>query len=385
MSGPLNGVKIIELAGIGPGPMCAMALADLGATVLRIDRVDSSHLGIERPLRYDLLLRNRHSITLNLKDTASVEFVLRLLETTDVLIEGFRPGVTERLGLGPAVCMAKNQKLVYGRITGWGQTGPLALSAGHDINYLALTGILNAVGREGHGPTIPLNLLGDYAGGAMYLAMGILAAIIESRTSGQGQVVDAAIVDGATHLATSFFGLYAAGAWGDVRGTNVLDGGAFFYDVYQCDDGLWISIGPIEKKFLTELVKVLELDEALIGDRANKDRWEDARQALAGVFRTRSRDEWCARLEGTDACFAPVLDWAEAGSHPHLLARQTLINVSGVIQPAPAPRFSRSVPDRPRSPKPTNDDLMAALAPWLTAAEINQALAVGTIGQRPSE
>ncbi|HEX4894928.1 MAG TPA: CaiB/BaiF CoA-transferase family protein [Solimonas sp.] len=380
--GPLAGIKVIELAGIGPGPMCAMLLADLGATVLRIDRRQPSGLGIERPLRHNLVLRNRHSITLDLKDTDAVAMVLRLVEEADALVEGFRPGVTERLGLGPEPCLAHNPRLVYGRITGWGQTGPLAQRAGHDINYLAITGILDAIGRAGAPPSIPLNLVGDYAGGSLYLALGLLAGVLEARQSGRGQVVDATIVDGAAHLATTFFGMLAAGMLGP-RGTNILDGGAYFYDVYECADGKWVAVGPVEAKFLAELLALLGIDPAEVGRQSDRAEWPHARALLAAKFRTGTRDEWTKRLQDSDACFAPVLSWAEAPRHPHLAERGTFIEVDGVTQPAPAPRFSRSVPDQPTAPSPNDADVTAALAAWLPSEEIAALQRAGTLRQAP--
>lgn len=376
--GPLSGLKVIELAGIGPGPMCAMLLADLGATVLRLDRTQPAGLGIERPLRFNLLLRNRHSISLDLKKPEAVETVLRLVEGADALIEGFRPGVTERLGLGPDVCLARNPKLVYGRITGWGQDGPLAKWAGHDLNYLAITGILNAIGRVDQPPGIPLNLVGDYAGGSLYLAFGLMAGVFEARRSGKGQVVDAAIVDGAAHLATTFFGMQAAGMLGE-RGTNIADTGAYFYDVYECKGGGWITVGPIEAKFLGELLRLLEIDPATVGKQMDRRAWPEARQCLAAVFRTRTREEWTSRLQESDACFAPVLSWAEAPQHPHLRERRTFVEVDGIAQPAPAPRFSRSVPADPTPPAANDADVDAALTSWLSPAEISALRGAGTI------
>lgn len=380
--GPLAGIKVVELAGIGPGPMCAMLLADLGATVLRIDRREASGLGIERPLRHNLLLRNRHSISLDLKDPAAVGMVLRLVEQADALVEGFRPGVTERLGLGPEQCLARNPRLVYGRITGWGQAGPLAQRAGHDINYLAITGILDAIGRAGGPPSIPLNLVGDYAGGSLYLALGLLAGVLEARQSGRGQVVDAAIVDGAAHLATTFFGMLAAGMLGD-RGTNILDGGAYFYDVYECADGKWVAVGPVEPKFLGELLGLLGIDPAAVGRQSDRAAWPNARALLAATFRTATRDEWTTRLQDSDACFAPVLSWTEAPRHPQLAERGTFIEVDGVAQPAPAPRFSRSVPQQPTAPAPNDADVAAALSVWLPPEEIAALQRAGTLRQAP--
>ncbi|MCP1572919.1 crotonobetainyl-CoA:carnitine CoA-transferase CaiB-like acyl-CoA transferase [Herbaspirillum rubrisubalbicans] len=369
--GPLEGVKIIELAGIGPGPMCAMLLADLGATVLRIDRKEPSGLGIQRPLRFDLLLRNRKVIALDLKDPQAIELVLELVANADGLIEGFRPGVTERLGLGPDACLTRNPKLAYGRITGWGQEGPLAQFAGHDLNYIAITGVLNAIGRQGQLPSVPLNLIGDYAGGSLYLAMGMLAAIMHARAGGQGQVVDAAIVDGTASLATTFYGMHAAGMWRDERGTNITDSGSHFYDVYACADGKAITIGPIEYKFYRQLLELLEIDESTLGPQLNRENWPAARELFRLKFKSRTRDAWTALLEKTDVCFAPVLSWAEAPSHPHLKARGTFVEIDGVVQPAPAPRFSRTPPAAPVPPAPASQETAAdALAGWLTPERI---------------
>ena len=368
MSGPLKGVRIVELAGIGPGPMACMLLADLGASVLRIERSEPTDLGIQRPAKYSLLLRNRQSATLDLKKPAAVEQVLELLESADVLVEGFRPGVAERMGLGPDICLARNPRLVYGRMTGWGQTGPLAHAAGHDLNYVALTGVLHAIGREDQPPSIPLVLAGDMGGGGLYLAMGILAAVLEARSSGLGQVVDAAIVDGAASLATLFYGMHAAGQWQDERGTNILDSGAPFYEVYECQDGGWVSIGPIEARFYAQLVELLELDVAALGAQHDRNAWAQAKVQIAQRFKTRTRNAWCELLEGTDVCFAPVLSFAEAPEHPHMKARGTFVTVDGVVQPAPAPRFSRTVPDVPSPPpRVANADLRAVSAAWRAA------------------
>jgi alpha-methylacyl-CoA racemase len=378
--GPLSGLKVIELAGIGPGPMCAMLLADLGATVLRIDRPTPSGLGVPRPLKYDLLLRNRPVLALDLKQESAVELVLRLLEKSDALIEGFRPGVTERLGLGPDACFARNKRLVYGRMTGWGQDGPLAQAAAHDLNYIALVGALHAIGRQGQPPTPPLNLVGDFGGGALYLAFGIMCALFEAGRSGKGQVVDAAIVDGTASLMTSFFGTYGAGLTTDARGTNATDSGSHFYDVYECADGKFVSLAPIEAKFHAELLQRLEIDPASVPKQWDKAGWPRMKALLAERFRTRTRDAWSALLEGTDACFAPVLSPAEAPSHPHIAARGTFIEIDGVVQPAPAPRFSRSVPETPKPPRPAEtESVEAILAPWLDAAEIAAARAAGII------
>ncbi len=371
--GPLAGLRIVELAGIGPGPMAAMLLADLGATVLRVDRPQDAGLGIPRPLRYNPLLRNRETIRVDLKSAQGQALVLRLIEEADGLIEGFRPGVAERMGLGPDLCLQRNPRLVYGRMTGWGQTGPMAHAAGHDLNYIALTGVLDLIGRPGQPPTPPLNLVGDFGGGALYLALGMLAAILEAQRSGQGQVVDAAIVDGTASLATSFFGLQAAGLLDARRGHNVLDSGAPYYDVYECADGKWVSVAPIEGKFYRELLERLGLGEAEVGRQNDRDDWVRAKVALGKRFKERTRDEWCALLQGTDACFAPVLTLEEAPAHPHLRARQTFVDVDGVVQPAPAPRFSRTVPPQPRPPQPASrEGAMAALTDWLGAAQASE-------------
>lgn len=378
--GPLAGIKIVELAGIGPGPMCAMLLADLGATVIRIERKQPASLGVERPLKFNPILRNRYSVAVDLRDPQGVETVLELVEQADALIEGFRPGVTERLGLGPDVCLQRNPKLVYGRMTGWGQTGPLSQFAGHDLNYLAITGVLDAIGREGEPPAVPLNLIGDYAGGSLYLAVGLLAGILEARTSGHGQVIDAAIVDGAAHLATPFFGLLAAGMWKPERGTNILDSGAPFYDCYQCADDQWLSVGPIESKFFTELLQLMEIDPAILGPQMDQRRWADAKHTLAARFRTRSRDEWVALLEASDACVAGVLSFSEAPNHPHMKAREVFVEVDGLVQPAPAPRFSRTVPDTPTPPRPmSREHTDAGLSPWFDAAKVERLRATGIV------
>src|SRR5271156_2307699 len=378
--GPLAGIKVVELTGIGPGPMCAMLLADLGATVLRIDRPGGSDLGLERPRHLDLLLRGRYSIALDLKSPAGKALALRLVERADGLLEGFRPGVAERLGLGPKDCLARNRRLVYGRVTGWGQDGPLAQAAGHDINYIALTGALHAFGRRGGPPTPPLNLIGDFAGGALYLAFGLVCGILEARRSGQGQVVDAAMIDGAASLMTAAVGAVAAGLSTHERGTNHLDTGAHFYNVYQCADGQWISIAPIEGKFYSELLRRLDIDPATMPPQMDRELWPEAQARFADLFKTRTRDEWCALLEGTDACFAPVLTTDEAPAHPHNTARGTYVEIDGIVQPAPAPRFSRTVPDLPIPPQPSGpQQAEAALSAWLDPAEIAALKGAGTL------
>lgn len=370
-TGPLAGVRIVEIGALGPAPMCAMLLADLGASVLRIDRKGEVDLGLKRPRHLDLLLRSRGAIALDLKSHADRDLALHLIGRADALIEGFRPGVMERLGLGPEPCLSINPRLVYGRMTGWGQEGPLAQAAGHDLNYIALTGALNAIGPTGGAPAIPLNLVGDFGGGALYLAMGILAAIIHSRSSGNGQVIDAAMVDGAASLQTMFFGFTAAGLWKPQRGSNSVDSGSHFYQVYQCSDGKWISVAAIERRFYAELLRLLEIDPATIGEQMDPASWPRGRALLAAKFSSRTRDEWCAVLEGTDACFAPILSWDEVADHPHMQARNTLIEVAGVTQPAPAPRFSRSPPGPPTPPAELSPEAaVRALQEWMSEQEI---------------
>lgn len=354
--GPLAGIRIVEFAGIGPGPMAAMLLADLGATVLRLDRTIPSGLGVDKPVRFDLIMRGRPSVAVDLKHPEGVALALKLLDRADACIEGFRPGTMERLGLGPEVALARNPRLVYGRMTGFGQSGPLAQAAGHDLNYIAITGALAAIGREGGKPTPPLNLLGDFAGGSLFLALGIVSALLEARSSGSGQVVDAAITDGTASLMAMFYGLYAAGLHGLERGRNILDSGAPIYDVYECADGTYVSIAPIEPKFQAELFRRIEVD-ATADEPALRDKLERR-------FRSKTRDEWCRLLEGTDACFAPVLSMAEAPAHPHNRARSTFIEVEGVVQPAPAPRFSRTVPPPPRPPEAEGGGGREALPDW---------------------
>ncbi len=343
--GPLAGIRIIEMAGIGPGPFCGMLLADMGADVVRVDRLAPSGLGVEIPVRYDLFNRNKRSLAVDLKSPEGVATVLRLVKEADILIEGFRPGVMEKLGLGPDVCLAANPRLVFGRMTGWGQDGPLAKAAGHDINYIALTGALAAIGPAGGAPVPPLNLLGDFGGGSMYLAMGVLAAHIEALRSGSGQVVDAAIVDGTAGLMTMFHAFRQMGAFQTMRGTNLLDGGAPFYGVYETGDGRHVAIGALEPKFYAELIEKLGLADDTLPHQYDAKGWPRLKARLEEVFRTKTRDEWCALLEGTDACFAPVLDLDEAKAHPHMAARKIYPSVDGVTNTAPAPRFSRTQSD----------------------------------------
>jgi alpha-methylacyl-CoA racemase len=364
MSGPLSGVKVLELAGIGPGPFCGMMLADMGADVLRVDRLEPVDLGLPLEPRYDIMARGRRSIGLDLKRPEAIEIVLALLEKADVLIEGFRPGVAERLGLGPDACFARNPRLVYGRVTGWGQDGPLAHAAGHDINYIALSGALHAIGRRGEAPVPPLNLVGDFGGGAMYLAFGIACALLERHSSGRGQVIDAAMSEGAASMMSIFYGRVAAGVWNDERGVNAIDGGAPWYGVYETADGKYISIGAIEGRFYATLVKCLGLDAATLPSQHERARWPELRAHLRDVFKQKTRDEWCESLEAHDVCFAPVMSLAEAPTHPHNRARGTFMERDGVIQPSPAPRFSRTPGSVERSAPRRGEGGAAALAEW---------------------
>ena len=336
--GPLQGIRVLEIASIGPGPFCAMMLSDMGAEVIRIDRKDLAGTGDPRLS----LNRGRKSLALDLKQPAAVETVLKMVANADMLIEGFRPGVMERLGLGPEPCLARNPRLIFGRMTGWGQSGPLAKAAGHDINYISLAGALHAMGNRDRPPSPPLNLVGDFGGGAMYLLTGLLAAYIEAQQSGHGQVVDAAMTDGPASLLTAFYGLRAMGRWTDNRASNYLDGGAHYYGCYTCADGKFLSIGSIEPKFYALLLKKLGIEDEEFQAQNDPASWPDLRTRLEDVFKTRSRDDWCELLENTDVCFAPVLTMEEAPDHPHNAARQTFVEVGGVVQPAPAPRFSRT-------------------------------------------
>jgi len=353
--GPLHGLRVIELASIGPGPMCAMLLADLGADVVRIDRLEPSGLGVPVEPRFDVPARSRRSIALDLKSDAGREAAHRLIASADVLIEGWRPGVAERLGLGPEDCHARHPGLVYGRMTGYGQSGPLAQVAGHDINYIALCGALHAIGGQGDGsderpgPVPPLNLVGDYGGGALYLTVGVLAALFERQRSGRGQVVDAAMVDGVGSLLSLFHGLAAGGLWdASRRRSNLLDGAAPFYSTYETADGKWLAVGALEPKFFAELAERVGLDSRFVERQYDRLLWPEMREALATVFKQRTRDEWTELLQGSDACASPVLTMAEAAEHPHAQQRQSFLDVGGVMQPAPAPRFGRSRPNAPR-------------------------------------
>jgi alpha-methylacyl-CoA racemase len=347
--GPLDGVRVIEVAGIGPGPFCAMVLADLGADVVRIDRPPAG--GDAAAARYDVLARGRRSVAVDLKDPGGPDVVLRLVDQADALLEGFRPGVAERLGIGPEACLDRNPRLVYGRMTGWGQDGPLAPTAGHDLTYAAVAGALAHIGRAGQPPTPPLNLVADFGGGGMLLALGLVAGLLHARTSGEGQVVDAAMVDGTALLMAPFFGASAMGFWSDERGTNLLDSGAPFYDVYLCLDGKELAVGAIEPQFFAALLEVLDLDDQAVPDQNDRARWPELRAALAAAVASRPRAEWLARADGTDACVAPVLTMRDAADHPHVRHRGTIVERDGVPQPAPAPRFSATPTalDRPPS------------------------------------
>jgi alpha-methylacyl-CoA racemase len=378
--GPLAGIKAIELAGLGPAPFCGMMLADLGADVIRVERGPASDTA---PSSRDPLLRNRRSICLNLGQPQAVEALLRLVERGDILFEGYRPGVTERLGIGPEPCLARNPRLVYGRMTGWGQEGPLARAAGHDINYIALSGALHLIGQPGGKPVVPLNLVGDFGGGGMLLAFGLLAAYIEARRSGRGQVVDVAMVDGAVALLGMFFGHRAAGEFVDRTGENYLSGIAPWYDSYLTSDGKYIAIGAIEPQFFALLLDKVGLDRerwAPLGFPATNDRarqsWPELRACLTAAFASRTRAQWCALLEGTDACFAPVLSLAEAAAHPHNVSRGTFICVDGVEQNAPAPRFSRTPAGAVRAPRPIGADTESVLLEAGMSAE-----EIGRLGQ----
>jgi alpha-methylacyl-CoA racemase len=363
--GPLSGLKIVEFAGIGPGPFCGMLLSDLGADVVRIDRK-----GQGRASPADITSRGRRSVALDLKQPAAVEACLKLIGEADGLIEGFRPGVMERLGLGPEVALARNPKLVFGRMTGWGQFGPYAAAAGHDMNYIAITGALHAIGTDDK-PVPPLNLVGDFGGGALYLAFGLLAGVISARATGQGQVIDCAMSDGAASLMAMFYGFKAAGAWKDERRSNLLDGGAHFYDTYQCADGKWISIGSIEPQFYALLLEKTGIDDPEFAHQMDRDHWPSLKAKLAAVVATKTQSEWCAIMDGTDICFAPVLTLDEAPGHPHNAARETFVDIGGVVQPAPAPRFSVTPGSIQGPPPKIGAHNEAALGDWgFTPSEI---------------
>jgi alpha-methylacyl-CoA racemase len=362
--GPLQGTKVIEIAGIGPGPFAAMMLADMGAEVLRIDRTQSVPAAPPAEPSFDLLNRGRRSVAIDLKQERGVETVLRLVERADALIEGFRPGVMERLGLGPEVCLARNPRLVFGRMTGWGQEGPIAHAAGHDINYIALAGVLHHLGRKGEKPLPPLNLVGDFGGGGMLLAFGVVCAMVERQRSGKGQVVDAAMVDGAAVLMTMMHSFRHMGMFTDERGTNLLDTGAHFYETYETKDGRHVAIGSIEPQFYAELLKRTGLAGEALPRQSDREAWPAMKERLTAIFKSKTRDEWCELMEGTDVCFAPVLTMGEAYQHPHNVARRTFVEVAGKLQPAPAPRFSRTAPEIASPPAHAGQHTEAALRDW---------------------
>lgn len=362
--GPLQGLKIIEIAGIGPAPFCAMLLSDMGADVIRIERANAPDTGIPIEKRFEVLNRGRRSAALDLKSPADVAVLKGLIAKADILFEGYRPGAMERLGLGPDDCWAINPRLVYGRMTGFGQTGPLAQAAGHDINYVALSGALDAIGPAGGPPVPPLNLVGDFGGGGMLMAMGLLAAYIEAKSSGKGQVVDASMVDGSTLLMTSTYALKAAGLWGGGRGSNILDGGAPWYGVYPTADARYVSLAPIEPRFYTEFVRLAGLDTKTLPHQLDTARWPELRKIIGEAIASKTLAEWCELLEGSDACFAPVLSMADAPEHPHMQAREAFVTVDGVLQPAPAPRFSRTPAAVQRPPANPGEHTADILRDW---------------------
>ena len=372
--GPLKGMRIIEVAGIGPGPFAAMMLADMGADVIRVDRTSRApggNIGDPNVPPADVLARGRRSVALHLKAPEGLAILLDLVEHADALVEGFRPGVAERLGFGPVECAARNPKLVYGRMTGWGQDGPYAPTAGHDINYIALAGVLGHLGRAGDKPTPPINLVGDFGGGGMLMAFGVVCGLLEAHRSGMGQVVDAAMVDGSAVLMTMMWALSAMGMWTEERGVNMLDTGAHFYDTYACADGEFVSIGSIEPQFYAQLLELTGLEQDYqsrggeLPHQHDRARWGEMKERLADIFRTRTRDEWCEIMEGTDVCFAPVLTMSEAIRHPHNIARRTFTKVAGITQPAPAPRFSRTVAEIQRPPAHVGQHTEEILGEWL--------------------
>lgn len=377
--GPLAGLRVLEIAGIGPGPFCAMVLADLGADVVRVDRTAS--VGpVPGSAQFDILGRGRRSVAVDLKSEGGPEVVLRLVESADALLEGFRPGVAERLGIGPGDCLARRPSLVYGRMTGWGQDGPLADAAGHDITYAAVAGALAHIGREGQLPTPPLNLVADFGGGGMLLALGIVAALLHAERGGPGQVVDAAMVDGTALLMAPFFGARAVGFWNDERGTNLLDSGAPFYDVYRCLDSLELAVGAIEPQFFANLLDVLEIEPASVPAQDDRGRWPELRARIGAAIASRTREEWIERAAGRDACIAPVLTMSEAARHPHVTARATIVEIDGVPQPAPAPRFSStpgSVQRRPAVPGEHTDEVLGDAG--FTAEEIVALRSAGAV------
>lgn len=381
--GPLDGVRIVEMSGIGPAPFCGMLLADLGAEVIRVDRLAAADLGFDIDVRFDLPNRSKRAVAVDLKAAEGVAMVKELVRSADLLIEGFRPGVMERLGLGPDICRAINPRLVYGRMTGWGQEGPLKQRAGHDINYIALTGVLNAVGPKDGDPVVPLNLIGDFAGGALYLAMGLLAALHEAKSSGQGQVVDAAMVDGVASLMSMHYGYLQAGFWRDERGSNAVDGGSPFYTTYRTRDGRHMAVGAVEKRFYGELLERLGLAQADLPRQNDRARWGELRERLAAVFATRTREEWTAVFADSDACVSPVLDLLESTAHPHMAARGTFLRTDGMVEPGPAPRFSRTPAAIRNAPLDPRGDTRGALLAWgLPESRIDELASAGVIAPR---
>jgi len=375
MPGPLQGLRIVEMVGIGPAPFCSMMLADMGAEVIRIDSRKHGGAPGSTHARFNVLARGRRSLVLDLKKPQGREAALELIDQADALIEGFRPGVMERLGLSPEICRERNPRLVFGRMTGWGQTGPLSQAAGHDLNYIALSGALNAIGRPGQPPPPPLNLIGDFGGGGMLLAFGMVCALLEAKTSGKGQVVDAAMVDGSALLASMMFGMLAGGDWSPARGANFLDGGAHFYDTYACADGKFVAVASIEPQFYQLLCeRIGVIDDVAFKAQYDRAQWPELKRRVAAIFALRTRDEWNLLLEGTDACYAPVLDWNEATQHPHNVLRQTFIEIEGVTQPAPAPRFSRTPAKVQHPPVECGEHSEAILADWGFSAEAIDAL-----------
>ncbi len=380
-NGPLNGFRIIEMAGIGPNPMCAMLLADMGAEVIRIDRTVDAGLGIALDRKYRVLDRSRPSVAIDLKKPEGIQTVLKLIAGADALIEGFRPGVMERLGLGPEKCMEVNPKLVFGRVTGWGQYGSLAKSAGHDINYISLVGACHSIGHDGEPPVPPLNLIGDFGGGGMLLAVGVLAALLESKSSGQGQVVDAAMTDGTATLMAALYGLYSAGMWSDLRQNNILDGGAHFYNTYETKDKKYISIASIEHKFYEILKELIGYEDQGNLAHKNKESWSANKKELIEIFKQKTRDEWCELLEGTDVCYAPVLNLREAPEHPHNKQRQTFTEIEGVVQPSPSPRFSRTPSTIQSPPSEIGENTDQVLKEWgFSSTEISNLRDTQAIG-----
>jgi alpha-methylacyl-CoA racemase len=379
MTGPLAGIRIIELAGIGPGPFTGMMLADMGAEVIRVERPGGNPVAAAG---HGILFRSRRAIAVDLKHPAGAEIVLRLAGKADGLFEGYRPGVAERLGVGPDTCLGRNPALVYGRMTGWGQDGPLAAAAGHDINYIALSGALHAIGRAGGPPVPPMNLVGDFGGGGMLLAYGMVCGLLHAQRTGQGQVVDAAMIDGSAALMAMIYGLHAQGLHRDERGTNMLDTGAHFYDVYETADGRWISLGPIEPQFYATLCDLAGFDDDLRTSQGDQSRWPGLRTRVAEVIATRTRDEWDALLLGTDACYAPVLGLTEAPGHPHHRARGTFVEVDGIVQAAPAPRFSATTPASPRPESRPGVDTRSVLTDaGFSAQEVDGLLAEGAVAE----